>query len=92
MPKAMARELSARFVAALYAATKGRPGQLRSIGDCAARAEIRVARDVDLAVHAAEVAGLIVVLDDPMVMLTAKGRAAAEAGKASRALKRHAPA
>jgi hypothetical protein len=62
-------------VAALYFATNGRPGVFRGIGDCAARAGIRGARDIDLAVHAAEAAGLIVVRsDDPLVALTPKGR------------------
>jgi hypothetical protein len=71
-------DLAARFVAALYFATKGRPGVFLGIGVCAARAGIRGARDVDVAVHAAEAAGFIVVHDDePLAMLTAKGREAA---------------
>jgi hypothetical protein len=73
-----ALELATRFVAALYFATKGRPAVFRGIGDCATRAGIRGARDIDLAVHAAEAAGFIAVHDDePLVMLTAKGREAA---------------
>ena len=70
-----ALELAARFVAALYVATSGRPGQFLGIGDCAARAGIRGTREIDLAVHTAEHAGFIVVhVDAPLVMLTPKGR------------------
>jgi hypothetical protein len=73
-----ALELAARFVAALYFGTNGRPGVFLGIGACAARAGIRGARDIDLAVHAAERAGFIVVhVDEPLAMLTSKGREAA---------------
>ena len=51
-------------MAVLYFATKGRPGVFRGIGDCATRAGIRGARDVDVAVHAAAAAGFIMVHDD----------------------------
>jgi len=70
-----ALELAARFVAALYFGTNGRPGVFLGIGACAG---IRGARDIDLAVHAAERAGFIVVhVDEPLAMLTSKGREAA---------------
>ena len=77
MHKSTALELAARFVAALYFATNGRPGQFRRIGDCAKRAGIRAAREIDLAVHTAEQAGFIVVhVNATQVMLSAKGRQA----------------
>ena len=78
MPNPAAVELAARFVAALYAGTNGRPGQFRTIGDCVTRAGIRAARDIDLAVRTAHSAGFIVVhINATQVMLTAKGREAA---------------
>jgi hypothetical protein len=40
MPDSVALELAARFVAALYAGTRGKAGQFRSIVDCARRAGI----------------------------------------------------
>ena len=82
MPKPTALELAARFVAVLYAATNGRPGQFRRIDDCAARAGIKRPADVTRAVATAEAAGLLVVhVSEPMVMLTAKGREAAHPGR-----------
>ena len=73
-----ALQLAARLVAALYFGTNGRPGVFLGIGDCATRAGIRGARDIDLAVHTAEAAGFIVQhVDEPLAMLTAKGREAA---------------
>ena len=78
MPEPNAVELAVRFVAALYFGTNGRPGQFRTIGDCATRAGIRAARDIDLAVRTAHSAGLIIVhINATQVMLTAKGRQAA---------------
>ena len=66
-------ELAARFVAALYTATRGQPGRFRRISDCAERAGIAKA-DADGAVQTAEAAGFLVVhVDQPTVMLTAKG-------------------
>ena len=66
-------ELAARLIAALYAATQGRPGRFRRISDCAERAGIAKA-DVDGAVQMAEAAGFLVVhVNEPTVMLTAKG-------------------
>ena len=65
-------------MSALYFGTNGRPGQFRTIGDCAARAGIRAARDIDLAVRTAHAAGFIVVhINATQVMLTTKGREAA---------------
>lgn len=73
-----ALELAARFISALYFGTNGRPGQFRTIGDCAARAGIRDARDIDLAVRTAHAAGFIVVhINATQVMLTARGHEAA---------------
>jgi hypothetical protein len=70
-------ELAARFIAAQYAATRGRPGRFRRISDCAQRAGISKA-DIDTAVQTAEAAGFVVVhVDQPMAMLTAKGLEAA---------------
>jgi hypothetical protein len=70
-------ELAARFIAALYAATRGRPGRFRRIDDCAKRARIKGA-DVERAVRTAEAAGFLVVhVDEPMAMLTDKGLEAA---------------
>jgi hypothetical protein len=66
-------ELAARFVAVLYASTRGRSGRWRRISDCAERAGIKGA-DVERAVRTAEKAGFLVVhVDEPAVMLTAKG-------------------
>jgi hypothetical protein len=74
--------LAARFVAVLYAATSGWPGQFRRINDCAQRAGIKKAADIKRAVATAEAAGFIVVhVSEPMVMLTAKGREAAQPGR-----------
>lgn len=72
-------DLAARFISALYAATRGRPGRFRRIADVAERAGIG-AVDVDQAVKAADRAGFLVVLvSEPRVMLTEKGLAAARA-------------
>ena len=66
-------ELAARFVAVLYASTRGRSGRWRRISDCAERAGIKGA-DVERAVRTAEKAGFLVVhVDEPAVMLPAKG-------------------
>jgi hypothetical protein len=82
MPKPTALELTARFVAVLYAATNGQPGQFRRIDDCAQRAGIKRPADVTRAVATAEAAGLIVVrADEPLVTLTAMGRQAAQRGQ-----------
>jgi len=82
MPKPTAMELAARFVAVLYAATNGRTGVFRRTNDCAARAGITRAADSKRAVATAEAAGLIVVrVDEPLVLLTAKGREAAQRGR-----------
>ena len=81
MHKPNALKLAARFVAMLYAATNGRPGQFRRIDDCAARAGITRAADVTLAVSTAEAAGLVVVhVSEPSAKLTTKGREAAQLG------------
>ena len=70
-------ELAARFVAVLYAATRGRSGRFRRISDCAKRAGIEGA-DIERAVRTAEAAGFLVVhVDERQVMLTAKGLEAA---------------
>lgn len=82
MPKPTAIQLAARFVAALYAATNGRTGVFRQIDDCAYCAGIKRPADVTRAVATAEAAGLIVVrADEPLVMLTAMGRQAAQPGQ-----------
>jgi hypothetical protein len=74
--------LAARFVAVLYAVTNGRPGQFSRIDDCAARSGIKRASDVKRAVATAEAAGFVVVhVSEPLVMLTAKGREAAQPGR-----------
>jgi hypothetical protein len=71
-------ELAARFIAALYAATRGRPGRFRRIDDCAFRAGIKRAADSKRTVQTAEAAGFLVVhADEPMAMRTAKGLEAA---------------
>ena len=78
MSEPTAVELATRFVAALYLGTNGRPGQFRTIGDCASRAGIRASRDIDLAVRTAHAAGFIIVhINATQVMLTARGRDAA---------------
>jgi hypothetical protein len=74
--------LAARFVAVLYAATNGRTGQFRQIDDCAARAGITRAADLKRALATAEAAGLLVMhVSEPLVMLTTKGREAAQPGR-----------
>lgn len=78
MPKPDAIALATRFVAALHAGTRGKPGQFRSIADCAERAGIAKPADIERAMRTAEAGGLLVVhVSEPMVMLTAKGREAA---------------
>jgi hypothetical protein len=52
--------LAAHFVAALYTATRGRPGTFRRISDCAERAGITKPADVEPAMRTAEAAGLVV--------------------------------
>ena len=82
MPKPTALELTARFVAVLYAATNGRAGQFRRIDDCASRAGIKRPADVTRAVATAEAAGLLMVhASEPLVMLTVTGRKAAKPGR-----------
>lgn len=77
MPKPDALDLAARFVVALYLATRGKPGVFRQIADVAQRAGIEAA-EIDLAVRTAERGGLLVVrVDEPLVMLTREGRQAA---------------
>ena len=49
------------FIAALYATTRGRSGRFRRISDCAERAGITTAADVERAVRTAEAAGFLVV-------------------------------
>lgn len=72
-----ALELAARFVAALYAATGGRPHTFRSIGDVAQRAKISDGAEIEMAWRTAEAAELVVVQGDHSAMLTEKGRQAA---------------
>lgn len=79
MPEPDALELAARFVAALYGATRGRPGRFRSIVDCARRAGIEDPAEIALAWQTADQAGFLVVhVSEPMVMLTERGRQAAQ--------------
>ena len=67
-------ELAAHFIVAHYAATRGRSGRFRRIADCAERAGIKTAAEINTAVSTAERAGFLVVhVDEPAVMLTAKG-------------------
>ena len=67
-------ELAAHFIVALYATTRGRSGRFRRIADCAERAGIKKASEIKTAVSTAEKAGFLVVhVDEPAVMLTAKG-------------------
>lgn len=74
MPRRHHLELAARFIAALYATTAGRPGRFRRIENVATRAGISLKPDADRAVRMAEAAGFLVVkVDEPLVMLTAKG-------------------
>jgi hypothetical protein len=74
-----APDLAARFIAALYAATRGRSGRFRRMSDCAERAGIIKAADVERAVRTAEAAGFLVVhVDEPLAMLTTKGLEAAQ--------------
>jgi len=82
VPATRQLELAACFVEALYAATAGKPGRFRSIADCARRAGIEDAGDIVTAWSTAEDAGFLVVhVDEPMVMLTSQGRAAAQPGE-----------
>jgi hypothetical protein len=78
MPKPDALDLAARLVAALYMATRGKPGIFRRIDDVARRANIEAAAEIDLAVKTAERGRLLVKhADEPLVMLTREGRQAA---------------
>ncbi len=71
-------------MAALYDATRVRPGQFCRIADCAKRAGIARKADIKRAVATAERAGLLVVrVDEPLVMLTREGRQAAQPGRGS---------
>lgn len=66
MPKRDALDLTARFVAALYMLTRGKPGAFRRIDDVAQRASIERQADIDIAVRVAERGGLLVVrVDEP---------------------------
>jgi hypothetical protein len=81
MPKASHLELAAHFIVALYAATRGRSGRFRRIADCAERAGITKAAEIKTAVSTAERAGFLVIhVDEPAVMLTAKGLEVAKRG------------
>jgi hypothetical protein len=74
-------ELAARFVAALFKATQGRPGHFRHIDDVAAWAGIEVDAEVERALRAAESAGFLVThCHKPMAMLTEEGLDAARSG------------
>ena len=74
-------ELAAHFIVALYAATRGRSGRFRRIADCAERAGITEPAEIKAAVLTAEKAGFLVVhVDEPAVMLTAKGLEVAKRG------------
>lgn len=74
-------ELAARFVAALFKATDGRPGHFRYIDDIAAWAGIEADADVERALRTAESAGLLVThAHKPMAMLTEEGLDAARSG------------
>jgi hypothetical protein len=70
-------DLAARFVAALYQATRGRPNMFRVIHDVAERARIQDAAEIELAWKTAEAADLVVVQAGHSAMLTDKGRQAA---------------
>lgn len=67
-------EFAARFIVALYAATRGRPGRFRRIADCAERAGIDVA-DIEAVIALAVKAGMIDRrVDEPeWVILTTEG-------------------
>ena len=70
-------ELAARFVAALFKATRGRPGHFRYIDDIAALAGIEEV-DVERALRAAGDSGFLVThFYRPMAMLTEEGLEAA---------------
>jgi hypothetical protein len=74
-------ELAARFVAALFKATQGRPGHFRHIDDVAAWAGIKSEADIKRALRAAESAGFLVThAYRPMAMLTEEGLEAARSG------------
>lgn len=77
MPKPDAHRLAARFVAALFDDTAGRPMQWRSIGTIGARARIRDPKQLAQAVKDAEAAGLLTVEAGHSVCLSEKGRQAA---------------
>jgi hypothetical protein len=69
--------LSARYVAALYEATRGRPNTFRQIRDVAERAKITDGAQIEMAWRTAEAADLVIVQGDHSAMLTEKGRQAA---------------
>jgi hypothetical protein len=74
-------ELAARFVAALFKATQGRPGHFRPIDDVAVWAGIEVEAEVERALRAAESCGFVVThAYKPMAMLTEEGLDAARSG------------
>jgi len=84
LPKSDPLELAAHFIVALYAATRGRSGRFRRIADCAERAGITKAAEIQTAGSTAEKAGFLVVhVDEPAVMLTAKGLEVAAKGRLS---------
>jgi hypothetical protein len=67
--------LAARFTIALHGFTNGHRRRFQRISDCAQRARISAARDVDKAVKTAAAVGLLVMhVNQSRVMLTAKGR------------------
>lgn len=66
------------IILALYEATRGRPGRFRRIADCAERAGLSKAAEIELAWKTAEAAGLPTVRGDTLdMMLTKKGLVAA---------------
>jgi predicted transcriptional regulator len=74
-------ELAARFVAALFEITRGRPGHFRRIDEVADWAGIEAEADIQQALRAAESAGLLVThVYKPMAMLTEEGLEAARSG------------
>ena len=71
-------ELAARFVAALCALNRRRPNSFRRVDQCAERAGITKAADIERALATAERAGFITVrVDGVCAMLTDKGLEAA---------------
>lgn len=77
MPKPDSHRLAARFIAALFEDTAGKPMAWRSIGTIGARARIRDPKQLGQAVKDAAAAGLLTVEAGHSVCLTDKGRQAA---------------